>query len=128
MIAFLHSAENLRLIILVSSVGRIEVAVGASFKGIVKSFSAGLPSTRMGRAIEVLAVKSHLNGTPKALSVALEVSAHGDDPLRTWHFEYHIWIVRYGHEFCQSRPPNNSFVSAVETCHLESHELSLLVL
>jgi hypothetical protein len=34
--------------------------------------------------------ESRLNGTPKAFCDALEVSAHGDDPLRSWHFEYHI--------------------------------------
>jgi hypothetical protein len=52
MIAVLRSSENLRLILLVSSVGRIEVAVGASFKGIVKSSSTDLPSTYTGRATE----------------------------------------------------------------------------
>jgi hypothetical protein len=42
MTAVLRSSKNLRLILLVSSVGRIEVAIGASFQGIVKSSSAGL--------------------------------------------------------------------------------------
>jgi hypothetical protein len=44
--------------------------------------------------------ESHLNGTLKAFRGALEVSVHGDDPLRSWHFEYHILVVRNGHEFC----------------------------
>jgi hypothetical protein len=51
-IAVLRSSENPRLILLVSSVGRIEVATGASFEGIVKSSSTGLPSTCAGRATE----------------------------------------------------------------------------
>jgi hypothetical protein len=48
----LCSSENLRLIPLVSSVGHIEVAVRASFKGILKSSSTGLPSTCTRRANE----------------------------------------------------------------------------
>jgi hypothetical protein len=52
MIRVLHSLEDSRLILLVSSVGRIEVATGASFEGIVKSSSTGLPSTCAGRATE----------------------------------------------------------------------------
>jgi hypothetical protein len=58
----------------------------------------------------------------------LEVSAHGDDPLRASHFEYHLWVVRDGHEFCQSWSPNNGVVPAVETRHLEPQELSSVVL
>jgi hypothetical protein len=57
MIAVLRSSENSRLILLVSSVGRIEVMVGASFEGIVKSSSTGLPSTCAGRATEGLVVR-----------------------------------------------------------------------
>jgi hypothetical protein len=57
MTAVLRSSENLRLIILVSSVGRIEVAVEPSFEGIVKSSSTGLPSTYMGRATESSTVR-----------------------------------------------------------------------
>jgi hypothetical protein len=52
MTAILRSSENPRLILLVSSVRRIEVAVGASFEGIVKSSSTGLPSTYTGKATE----------------------------------------------------------------------------
>jgi hypothetical protein len=37
--------------------------------------------------------ESRLNGTPKAFCGALEVSTHGDDPLKSWHFEYHIRVV-----------------------------------
>jgi hypothetical protein len=39
------------------------------------------------------------NGTSEAFNGALEVSAHGDDTLSTRYFEYHIWVVRDGHEF-----------------------------
>jgi hypothetical protein len=53
---------------------------------------------------------------------------YGDDPLRTWHFEYHIWVVRDGHEFCQSLSPNIGIVPTVETRHLEPQELSSVVL
>jgi hypothetical protein len=52
MTAVLRSSENLRLILLVSSVGYIEVTIGASFEGIVKSSSAGLSLTYTGRATE----------------------------------------------------------------------------
>jgi hypothetical protein len=58
MITVLRSSENLRLILLVSLVGRIEVAVGDSFEGIVKSSSTGLPSTCAGRATEGPAVRA----------------------------------------------------------------------
>jgi hypothetical protein len=52
MIAVLHSSENPRLILLVSSVGRIEVAADASFQGIVKPSFACLSLTYVGRATE----------------------------------------------------------------------------
>jgi hypothetical protein len=39
MMAVLRSSANPRLILLVSSVGRIEVAASASFAGAVRSFS-----------------------------------------------------------------------------------------
>jgi hypothetical protein len=42
MTAVLCSSENPRLIVLVSLVGRIEVAISASFEGIVKPSSVGL--------------------------------------------------------------------------------------
>jgi hypothetical protein len=45
MIMVLRSSENPRLILLISSVDRIEVTVGASFERIVKSSSTSLPST-----------------------------------------------------------------------------------
>jgi hypothetical protein len=50
MIAVLRSLENPSLILLVSSVGCIEVTVGASFEGIVKFSSTGLSSACVGRA------------------------------------------------------------------------------
>jgi hypothetical protein len=52
MITVLHSSKNPRLILLVSSVDRIEVTTVALFEGIVKSSSRGLPSTCAGRATE----------------------------------------------------------------------------
>jgi hypothetical protein len=58
MIAVLHSLENPRLILLVSSVGRIEVAAGASFEGIVKFSSTGLPSACVGRATRGLTLRA----------------------------------------------------------------------
>jgi hypothetical protein len=50
MTVVLRSSENPRLILLVSSVGCIEVAVGASFEGIVKPSSVGLSLICAGRA------------------------------------------------------------------------------
>jgi hypothetical protein len=50
MIVVLRSSENPRLILLVSSIGRTEVTIGASFEGIVKFSSTSLPSTCAGRA------------------------------------------------------------------------------
>jgi hypothetical protein len=50
MTAVLRSSENPRLILLVSLVDHIEVAVGASFEGIVKTSSTSLSSICAGRA------------------------------------------------------------------------------
>jgi hypothetical protein len=72
--------------------------------------------------------ESRLNGTPKAFCGTLEVSADGDDPLRSWHFEYHIHVVRGGHEFRQPWSPNNGVVPAIEARHLKPQELSSVVL
>jgi hypothetical protein len=58
MAAVLHSSMNPRLILLVSSVGRIEVMARASFEGIVKSSSTDLPSTCAGRTTEGLEVRA----------------------------------------------------------------------
>jgi hypothetical protein len=52
MIVALRSSKNLRLILLVSSISRIEVTVEASFEGIVKSSSTGLPLTCARRVTE----------------------------------------------------------------------------
>jgi hypothetical protein len=49
--------------------------------------------------------ESHLNGTLEAFCDALEVSAHGDSPLRSWYFEIHIWVVRDGHDFANPGLP-----------------------
>jgi hypothetical protein len=57
MIVVLRSSENSRLILLVSSIGRIEVTAGASFEGIMKFSSTSLISTHTGRAIEGLTVR-----------------------------------------------------------------------
>jgi hypothetical protein len=63
--------------------------------------------------------ESRLDSSSKAFRGALEVSAHGDDPLWSSHLQYHVRIVWNGYEFCQSWPDNDGVVSAVETCHLE---------
>jgi hypothetical protein len=57
-----------------------------------------------------------LDGSPKALRGSLEVSAHNNDSLRSWHLQYLVRVVRNGHELCQSRPADDGIVS---TCHLE---------
>jgi hypothetical protein len=71
--------------------------------------------------------EGHLDSSSKAFCGALEVSVHGDDPLWSWHLQYHVRIVRNGHEFCQSWPANDGVVSAVETRHLEPQELGSVV-
>jgi hypothetical protein len=72
--------------------------------------------------------ESRLNGTPKEFRGALEVGAHGDDHLRSWHLEYHIWVVWNYHEFFQSWSSNDGVVPAIEMRHLKPQELSLVVL
>jgi hypothetical protein len=54
MIVVLRSSEKLRLTLLVSSVGRIVVAVEASFVGIVRSSPVGVSSFGVVGAIEGL--------------------------------------------------------------------------
>jgi hypothetical protein len=44
--------------------------------------------------------ESRLDSSSKTFRGALEVSVHGDDPLCPWHLQYHVRIVRNGHEFC----------------------------
>jgi hypothetical protein len=58
MIALLRSSENHILILLVSSVGRIEVAAEASFEGIMKFSSSNLPSACTRRATGGPAVRA----------------------------------------------------------------------
>jgi hypothetical protein len=72
--------------------------------------------------------EGRLDSSSKTFHGALEVSAHGDDPLWPWHLQYHIRIVRNGHEFCQSWPADDGVVSAVKTCHLEPQKLGYVVL
>jgi hypothetical protein len=50
---------------------------------------------------------------------ALEVSTHSYDSLWSWHLQYHVRVMRDGHEFRQSRPPDFGVVPSVEVCHLE---------
>jgi hypothetical protein len=69
----------------------------------------------------------HLDSYLETFRGALKVSTHGDDTLWPWHLQYHIRIMRNGHEFCQSRPANDGIVSAVETHHLEPQELGSVV-
>jgi hypothetical protein len=63
--------------------------------------------------------EGRLDGHSETFCVALEVSAHSYDPLRPWHLQYHVCIMRNGHEFPQSRPPDDGVVPAVEVRHFE---------
>jgi hypothetical protein len=72
--------------------------------------------------------EGRLNGHSETLCGALEVSAHSYDPLRSWHLQYHVCIMRNGHEFCQSRPPDDGVVPAVKLRHFEPQELGPVVL
>jgi hypothetical protein len=58
----------------------------------------------------------------------MEIGMNGDDPLGNLHLEYHVWVVRDGHEFCQSQSHDDGIVSTVETRHLKAQELGLIVL
>jgi hypothetical protein len=128
MIVILRSSENSRLI-LFSFFCRPHRGHDQGFtRRDCKIFFHRLAISLCGKGYRGLDSESHLNGTPEAFSGTLEVSAHSDDPLRTWHFEYHIQVVRDGHEFRQPWPPNNGVVFAIETCHLKPLELSLVVL
>jgi hypothetical protein len=63
--------------------------------------------------------EGRLNGHSETFCDALEVSAHSYDPLRPWNLQYHVCIMRNGHEFRQSRPPDDGVVPAVKVCHFE---------
>jgi hypothetical protein len=71
--------------------------------------------------------EGRLDSSSKTFRSALEVNAHGDDPLWPRHLQFHVRIVRNGHEFCQSWPADDGVVSAVETCHLKPQELGSVV-
>jgi hypothetical protein len=49
----------------------------------------------------------------------MEVSADGDDALRTQHLEDHVRVVQDGHEFCQSWSPNDDVVSTIKPSYLK---------
>ena len=66
--------------------------------------------------------ESCLDGTPKALYDALEISTHGDDPLRSQHLQYHVRVMRNSHEFRQSWSSDDGVIPAVEARHLEPQE------
>jgi hypothetical protein len=53
---------------------------------------------------------------------------HDDDPLRSWHFEYHIRVVWDSHEFCQPWSSNDGIVPSIKMHHLKPQELSSVVL
>jgi hypothetical protein len=72
--------------------------------------------------------EGRLNGHSETFCGALEVSAHNYDPLSSWHLQYHVCIMRNGHELRQSRPSDDGIVSAVEVRHLEPQELGSIVL
>jgi hypothetical protein len=69
-----------------------------------------------------------LNVASKAFCRTLEVGAHSDNPMRSWHLEYHVWVVWNSHEFRQSWSPNDGVVPADEAYHLEPQELGSVVL
>jgi hypothetical protein len=52
-----------------------------------------------GKAYQGTDGESCLDGAPKALCGALEVGAHGDDPLRSWHLECHVRVMQNSDEF-----------------------------
>jgi hypothetical protein len=58
--------------------------------------------------------EGRLDGHSETLCGALEVSAHSYDSSWSWHLQYHVRVMRNGHEFCQSRPPDDGVVPAVE--------------
>jgi hypothetical protein len=63
--------------------------------------------------------EGRLNGHSETFCGALEVSAHSYDSLWSWHLQYHVGIVRNGHELRQPRPPDDGVLSAIEVHHLE---------
>src|SRR5688500_5254239 len=69
-----------------------------------------------------------LNGHSETLCGTLEVGTHSYDSSWSRHLQYHVCIVRNGHEFGQSRPPDDGVVPAVEVRHLEPQELGSVVL
>jgi hypothetical protein len=72
--------------------------------------------------------EGRLDGHSETLCGALEVSAHSYDSLWSWHLQYHVRVMRNGHEFCQSRPPDDGVVPAVEVRHFEPQELGSVVI
>jgi hypothetical protein len=107
-----------------------------SHKGCSMSFVRGdceifiLQSTASlcGKGYRGLGSESRLDGAPKAFYDALEVGAHGDNPLRSWHLEYHVWVVWNIHELRQSWSSNDGVVPTVEAHHLKPQELGSVVL
>jgi hypothetical protein len=89
MMAVLRSSMNPRLILLVSSVGRIEVTAWASLVGIVRP-SSNLVSASAGGSCRGSSIEGCLDGSPKALRGALDLIAHSDDSLRSRHLQYHV--------------------------------------
>jgi hypothetical protein len=69
-----------------------------------------------------------LDGHSETFCGALEVSAHSYDSLWSWHLQYHVRVMRDGHEFFQSRPPDDGVLPAVEVGHFEPQELGSVVL
>ena len=67
--------------------------------------------------------EGRLDGHSETFCGALEVSVHSYNSLRSWHLQYHVCVMWNGHEFCQSRPPDDGVVLAVEVRHFEPQEL-----
>jgi hypothetical protein len=108
------------LALLVSLLGHIVVAVDASFVGIVRSSPVNVSLFGAGSAIEGPTARVIWIAPLKAFRSSLEVSSDGDDTLRSWHLEYHVQLVRHGHEFGQPRPPDDGVVPTVEPSYFEA--------
>jgi hypothetical protein len=66
----------------------------------VRFSSSSLSFVYVGKATGGPSGESCLDGAPKAFCGALEVGAHGDNPLRSRHLMYHVRVVRNSHAFC----------------------------
>jgi hypothetical protein len=120
MIVVLHSSEKPRLALLVSSAGRMAVAIDASFMGIMRSSPGDSSSLVIGGATEGPVVRVVWIAHQKHSAAPWKSGLDGDDALRSRHLDYHVWVVWDGHELGQSRPPDDGVVPAFEPSYLEA--------